>query len=349
MHPEAFNLHNLLTQWNFGPFSIAVLLVLIGVAEWYQHSVWKLRLRGRQWAPGRKVSFMFGLLAVDLAFQSPVANLAMSYFQAHIVQHLILMVAAPPLLALGAPSTLLLQTARRSTKTRWLHVLSSRPFAVLTNPVLVAFLYQGVMFVFFLTPLLKVAMMHMDLMDFMNAMFLFGGTLFWWPMVGLDPIMHWRMSHGIRMLNILLGTGLEAFLGIALLSDSHPAAPMYSLASTHAGGALVWVSTELVTLGAFLPIYIQWRRADAREAGRVDARLDRAFASEFAKVTATPDGDSIEVSGMTDVTDVTDVADVEATALSLWESEWLRRTGSVPTRRSSSSTELIRRLNAPNS
>jgi len=80
----------------------------------------------------------------------------------------------------------------------------------------------------------------------MNVLFFFGGTLYWWPMVGIDPILHWKMGYGARMLNILLASGIEAFLGVAILADSHPAASMYSLASTHSGGALLWTSTEFV-------------------------------------------------------------------------------------------------------
>ncbi len=296
MSREAFTLHNVLTRWDFGPFAICVLVLVLLAAEWYLHAEWSLALRGRRWSSGRRFAFLLGLLAIELAIQSPVATLAGSYFQAHIVQHLLLMVAAPVCLALGAPSTLLLQTARRRTKTRWLRVLRSTPFAVLTHPVTVWFAYFGVMIVFFLTPLINVAMWHMDLMDFMNLTFLLGGALFWWPMVGVDPAFHWKMPYGVRMLTLLIGTGLEAFLGIALLSDSKPVASMYTLASTHAGGALLWVSIELVTLGAFVPIYIQWGRSEQRLAAQADARPRRSAAG----------------------------------AVSLWEAEWTRRRGAAP-------------------
>ena len=148
---------------------------------------------------------MLGLVVVDLALQSPVATLTGTYFQAHVVQHLLLMIAAPPLLALGAPSTLLLQTSSRRTKSTWLKILNSRPFGVLTHPVTVWFLYFGVMFAFFLTSLINVAMEHMWLMDVMNLLFLLTGTLYWWPMVGIDPIVHWRMGYGARMVNIAMG------------------------------------------------------------------------------------------------------------------------------------------------
>jgi len=127
-------------------------------------------------------------------------------------------------------------------------------------------------------------------------------------MVGIDPIIHWRMSHGARLFNILLGGGVEAFLGVAILNDAHPAASMYTLASTHAGGALLWVSTELVALGAFVPIFIQWMHSE----DRMGARADHLAEIEQAGVPLEAIGEPHPV------------------ARSTWEAEWLARTGTIP-------------------
>lgn len=278
-----FTVGHTFTHFDLSAFPLGVIVVSVAIAAWYLRSEWSLALRGRAWSRGRTAAFLTGLLVVDLAFCSSVAIYAGSYFQAHVIQHLMLMVVAPPLLALGAPSTLLLQTASRRTKERWLKVLRSRSFAGLSHPVTVFFLYFGVMFVFFLTPLIGFAMAHMAVMDLINVAFLFGATLYWWPMIGIDPIIHWKMSYGFRLLNILIGSGLEAFLGVAILADSHPAAPMYTLPSTHSGGALLWVATEFVSLGAFLPIYVQWMRSEDRLAAREDRRRDAEAATAAAE------------------------------------------------------------------
>jgi putative membrane protein len=272
-----FDAHTALTAWQSGPFSIVVALTLVATAYWYLRADWRLASKGRRWPGHRTVSFMGGLAAIELAVQSPVATFTGSYFQAHVAQHLLLMVVAPPLLALGAPSTLLLQTAGRGTKKRWLSVLRSRPFSVLTFPVLVWFFYFGAMFAFFLTPLVNVAMHHMDLMDVLNVAFLIGGCLYWWPMVGLDPNLHWKMGYGARIANLALGVPFEAFLGVAILQQATPIASMYSLQSTHAGGGLLWSATELSTFAGVIPVFLQWIRSDERAGARADARADRAF------------------------------------------------------------------------
>jgi putative membrane protein len=313
MRTVAFNLHNALTQWSFSIFPLCVLALLTFVLIWYLRADWQLALRGRRWSSYRTAAFVAGLVSVDLAFQSSVAVFAGTYFQAHVIQHLLLMVIAPPLLALGAPSTLLLQTSNRTTKRLWLRVLRSGPFALVSFPLTVAFLYYGVMFVFFLTPLINVAMWHPGLMDALNVMFLFGGTLFWWPMVGLDPIIHWKFGFPARMANILLGSGIEAFLGVAILADAHPIASMYSLAGTHAGGALLWTSTEGVTLGAFLPIFLAWTYSEDRVAKRADAASD-VRAEAIPQAALTPSSSTAE----------------PLRPLTPWEAEWFARTGSVP-------------------
>ncbi len=207
------------TAWGFSPFQIGVIIVLICLAAWYMYGTYLLAMRGRRWSNWRLVSFLSGLLMIDIALQSPLAAFTMSYFQAHAIQHLVLMAVAPPLLALGAPSTLLLQTATKAHKTLWLKILHSKPFAAVSHPVTVWFLYYGAMFAFFLTPAIGFAMEHMALMDLINVGFLFGATLFWWPIVAVDPIPRWHMDYGAKLVNLLIGVPVEAFLGITIMMN----------------------------------------------------------------------------------------------------------------------------------
>jgi len=301
-----------LTAWQWSAFPATVLIVLVLLGVWYLRARWMLGLRDRSWSNWKTLSFLSGLVAIDLALQSPIVVDSMVHFQTHVIQHLLLMVVAPPMLALGAPSTLLLQTASRATKVRWLHILRSRTFAVLSHPLSTFFLYFGIMTIFFLTPLINVSMQHMALMDLMNLIFLFGATLYWWPMIGLDPIVHWKMTYGARMLNIILGSAVEAFLGVAIIAASHPIASIYTVNDTHSGGALLWVSTEFITLGAFLPIYIQWTRSDERAGKRADRELERRHRNNIQR--GLPAG----------------LGQIEERSLTPWELEWIARTGRAP-------------------
>lgn len=271
--------HHALTEWQFSPFPLLVLLAVVVTGVWYLRARSKLTARGRQWSRKRTVSFVSGLVALDLALQSPVATFTMEFFQAHIVQHLLLMMVAPPLLAMGAPMTLALQTSSRRTKVRLLAILNSRVFRVMTHPLPVAFAYYFSMFAFFLTVALGYAMYHEWVMDLVNVAFFFGSTLFWWPIVGLDPIPHWQMSHGAKLTSLLLGVPIESFLALALLSTTRAVAPIYSVGNTHAGAGILWVSAELLTFLALIPVFLQWVRAEERKGARYDARLDAELAA----------------------------------------------------------------------
>lgn len=288
MGPQVVNAHSILTGWAVGPFPFAVAVVLVVVAVWYLRAARRRNARARDlavthaggsslprpWPRARSVSFLAGLAAIEIAIGSSVATLSDSHFTAHILQHLGLMMIAPPLLALGAPMTLLLQTTSRPAKRRILAALHSPVFGVITHPVPVFFAYYASMFAFFLSPALGYAMDNMWLMDIWNIFFFAGATLFWWPMVGIDPIPRWNMNPGFKLLNLMIGVPFESFLAIALLMKADPVAPMYSLSSTHTGAGILWALSELFTVAAIAPIFVQWTKADARLARRIDARID---------------------------------------------------------------------------
>ena len=60
-------LHNVLTQWNVGPFALLVLATCVAAAVWYLQSVWALSAKGRTWSRRRTTAFLVGLVLVDLA------------------------------------------------------------------------------------------------------------------------------------------------------------------------------------------------------------------------------------------------------------------------------------------
>ncbi len=275
-----FGAHNVLTRWEFSPFALMVLVVVVTAAVWYLRAEWAVGVRGRRWSRKRTVAFMAGLVALDAALQSPVATFTNDYFQAHVVQHLLLMVIAPPLLAMGAPMTLALQTSSRRTKVSLLRILNSRVFRAVSHPAPVWILYYFSMFAFFLTFALNFAMLHMWVMDLVNVAFFLVSTLFWWPIIAVDPIPHWQMGHGARLTSLLIGVPLESFLALAILSQTRPVASMYTLGSTHSGAAILWIGAELFTLLALIPVFLQWVRFEERKAARYDAREDAELAAK---------------------------------------------------------------------
>src|SRR5205823_10193149 len=89
-------------------FNLDWLLLILAVGCLYAAGLIVLRRRGLTHPPPRIAAFYGGLAALLVAFVSPLDNYdAVSLF-AHMAQHLLLMFGVAPLIALGAPITVLL-------------------------------------------------------------------------------------------------------------------------------------------------------------------------------------------------------------------------------------------------
>jgi putative membrane protein len=111
-------------------FEPSVVLGLVIVAAIYVAGLCELARRGRPWRTvthRHAVSFMLGLLAVLLALLSPIDTFAGRLFALHMLQHLLLLMVAPPLLLLGNPLPALLVGAPRGLVRRVARVHARTP------------------------------------------------------------------------------------------------------------------------------------------------------------------------------------------------------------------------------
>ena len=125
--PMSPTLDAFLRSWPFDPWLLAALLLTAGV---YLRGWLVLRRRDpRRWHGGRLAAFLGGLAAIFLALASPIEPFAALLLQVHMVQHLLLMMVAPPLLWLGAPLFPMLRGLPRPVRTYWIAPLLSRAAA----------------------------------------------------------------------------------------------------------------------------------------------------------------------------------------------------------------------------
>src|SRR5262245_64388642 len=90
-----------LFSWPFDPWLLVGLALTAGI---YFRGWRDLHRRdSRRWSDGRLLAFFGGLFAIFLALGSPIEPFAGLLLQVHMLQHLLLMMAAPPLIWLGWP------------------------------------------------------------------------------------------------------------------------------------------------------------------------------------------------------------------------------------------------------
>jgi cytochrome c oxidase assembly factor CtaG len=281
--PPPLTWARLVTAWD--P-RVGVLLALIGMAALYSYAAHRLRRRGDAWSPARDIAFVVGGLGtIAWATLGWMGVYDDTLFWAHMAQHMVLSMVSPIFLALGAPVTLALRTLPGRPR-RWLRVaLHSLPAKIVINPLVGFALVFGTPFVLYMTGLYQESLQHDLLHNVLHVHFVLAGCIFFWPIVGVDPVPG-RLPHPMRLLLLCVSLPAHAWLGVSIMSQhtiiagdyyralARPWAP--SLAQDQSiGGGLLWAAGDLVGLLVFGALLVQWSRADDREALRVDRHLDR--------------------------------------------------------------------------
>ncbi len=287
----------LLAGFQTGALSLCTDALLCSTLGLYLYGVRRLARRGRPWPSASSLAFGLGLFSIFVAVGSGLAAYDDANVTMHVVQHVLLMMVAPPLLALGKPVTLLVQAGSRKVQVVALRVVNSGPIAWLSFPALAWILYIGSMYAFFTTAIYTLSVHHPLFHDATHLEGFLVGYLYWQPLVGLDPS-RWKMAYPIRIATLFLGMPWEAFLGVTLMSSSRPITAINSVAGTKTGGETFWILAMLVNGLALGVIARQWFRHLEREGPREDRRLLASSAADEARARELvgeelPDGWSV--------------------------------------------------------
>ena len=298
-----FTFGTVFTGWSFEPVSV---IVTVWVAGLYLLGVRSLHRRGDRWPVGRTLSFVVvGMGGFYFATSSGLAAYDLTLLSVHMVQHMILSMLVPMALALGAPVTLALRTLPPAPRRWLLAVLHSWPAKVLTFPPLTLLLYVVSPWALYFSGWYPATLSSAFLHDAMHLHLVLVGALFFWPIVGVDPIPG-RVSYPFRMLLVVLTLPFHAFLGVTIMGqtellggDHYPElheGPMGAWLpdpadDQHLAGGILWGSGDLIALILFGVLFVQWVRQSMREAEREDRRLDLLEARERAASRAGDDAD----------------------------------------------------------
>jgi len=280
-----FTASSVFTAWGVDPF---LFVVTVWVAGLYLFGVWTLRHRGDAWPLGRTLAFVVGGMgSFYFVTSSGIGAYDTTLLSVHMVQHMVLSMVVPLFLALGAPVTLALRTLPPGPRRVLLVVLHSKVAKVLTFPPLTFGLYVLSPWILYFSGWYTASLNNEFVHEMMHVHLVLVGSLFFWPLVGIDPIPG-RVAYPFRMLLVFMTLPFHAFLGVTIMSQSallggdhypglHAAMPWLPdpLDDQHLAGGLLWSSGDLVGLLLFVVLFVQWVRSSMKEAEREDRRLDR--------------------------------------------------------------------------
>jgi putative copper resistance protein D len=203
----------------------------------------------------RTAAFLAGLGVIAVATQGGVAVYDDVLFSAHMVQHVLLIMVAPPLLVFGRPVTLLLHAAGNPVHGWVQRVLRSAVVSALTWPVAATAAYVLVVVVTHTPPVMDLVVRHELLHDAEHLLYLVTGYLYFLPIVGAEPI-RWRISMPGRYLMLLAGMQADTLVGVALLIQGHEVFAGYGpstvyaglspVADLHLGGTIMFAGSDAV-------------------------------------------------------------------------------------------------------
>ena len=266
----------------YGWFPISLLLALL-LTEFLYLRGW-LRLRSafvKVISAWRVISFSLGLFLIWVAVGSALAALDEQMLTVHMIQHLLLMTFAAPLMLLGLPVTPFFQglphqfaQAVVGPLFRWPPV--QRLGRILARPTFSLLAATATLVGWHVPAIFTLALQSGAWHLFEQATFLAAGLLFWWPIVQPWPNVPAEPRWSI-LLYLFLATLPCDILSAFLVFSERVAYPVYLSASQQSAlsvltdqqcaGALMWACITIVYL---VPAVILSTRLLAPRASRTD-------------------------------------------------------------------------------
>ncbi len=241
----------LLNEWNWDPSILIGTVLFVGA---YLAAIGPFRSRFQSsdaLTSKQALWFLLGVGVILFALVSPLDAIGDEYlFTAHMLQHTLLMVIAPPLLLLGTPGWMLRPLLRAPVM---------RVAKILTLPPVAFLLFNGDLYLWHIPLLYEATLQNETIHIIEHLTFIATGVVNWFPLLSPLPELP-RLQYLWRIAYLILDTLPMAILGWFFISAStviyptYAAAPhvfaLYGLSDQYLGGLMMSMPMGLIYLGA---------------------------------------------------------------------------------------------------
>lgn len=276
MHPPMALLLHAAARIAWSEFTVhySTVIGLVALGALYH---WRAaKAEGSGPSTGQRALFFSALTLIFLSLNGWLHDLSDYYlFSAHMVQHLVLTLVAPPLLIMGTPGWML----RPALKWRVIG-----PVARWVTPAARCFLiFNVVLATWHLPPVYGLAMAHHNVHIVQHLCFMVAATLMWWPILSPLPELP-RLSYPLQMLYLFLLSVPMSLIAICIGYADHILYPAYSAAPRIWGisplqdqmiGALImWVPGGLFFFAIISVVFFRWQANAGDEDSQASAQVD---------------------------------------------------------------------------
>jgi len=173
-----------LTWWTLDPLALSAIGVSTLVYSRGLATLWRSAGVGAGIRRAEAAAFYLGQLSLFVALVSPIDRLSDLLFSAHMTQHEILLVVAPPLVVLGKPIVALPwafgERRRRAVVRAFDSPLVSGTWRVLSAPLVILLVHGCVLWLWHVPVLFEAALRNEWIHAIQHASFFLTAVVFWW-------------------------------------------------------------------------------------------------------------------------------------------------------------------------
>ena len=261
---------------------------LVAVTTLYVMGIRRVRYststrRGR-WPRWKSICFLSGIIALALVYLGPIDAWSHTFFWAHMTQHLVVTMAAAPLLVLGDPITLAFRASGPLNRRRIVRILRTRTVRFLTDPIVTWVLFAAMLLSFHFTGFYDwVLANHGAMVLIEQPAFLIVAFLYYLPLIGAN-LLPKRPSHAQRLISLALMMIPEATIGAVIyfspvvLYDGYDITRPFGLEALpdqQLSGAMMWGLVMVIDSFWMMWVAADWFSSEERRAHREDAEILR--------------------------------------------------------------------------
>lgn len=282
-----------LGSWTFDPVLSAAIVLASGAYVYAAHRVGR-RTPEHPWPRLRTTSFLVAMAIAWIVLLGPVGAYDDTFFWAHMVQHLGLMMLVAPLILLGSPVLLILRVSTPGARRRWIvPILRSRVAFALTNPIFGWVVFAGTLVATHFSPFFEFCLEHPLVHDYVeHPIYLCAGLIYYYPLLPGNPGPR-RISYAVRTFSLFSMMFPETMTGFFIYATSYLMYPYYATVARpfgpppvrdqQWGGALMWSVSMLIDAIWVTIAAKHWLQNERRVARQIDLETMRDMA-----LTTTP-------------------------------------------------------------
>ena len=255
-------------RWSIHPSTV------IGIAALGALYIWASRRLGQRPTTAQQIFFVSGLLVMFASLNGPIHDLSDDYlFSAHMVQHLLLTFAVPPLLVAGTPGWMLRPVLSRP---------AIAPVARFFTRASICFVVFNVVIAGWHLPFFyNAAMANHGLHIVEHLMFLAAAVLMWWPLLSQLPELP-RLAYPGQMLYSFVMSIAMSIVAVYIAMADHVLYPAYSAAprvlsltpleDQLLGALIMWIPGGMIFMIIMTVVFFKWnaRGEDSTAGAQVD-------------------------------------------------------------------------------